>query len=361
MEEKTENQINPEWFKQLTHCGVSLKSFKFFSEPPEMAAEELILLNKYCSILEALINDTSEERIEKALEKLEAFSLRTFAGYIQSVKLHSSYGQSLYQKEWTLCYILLGQLKLIKLKFPDVTNLIMKLSFDDMELLNEHKFFIFPKPAEIRKASDTLKIDYDSHTENESSLRRAKQKTREIIVSQKKHNDNLRAHKLGREIIALFNESDEKEEYRKRGLTITGPLDDLMLFKMVYKSVQNETKCTLILKEKNGTYKEVLEYSPTWNSSGSSRKIDTTRLKMDDSKKRAQALFERIIKEFTELKNKSKIMKNGLVIEARPDDYPHIEAIKEELSQIIKCKVFVRVKEYEKKSHAGDTLVSIKF
>ena len=362
MEEKTEHQINSVWFTQLTHCGVSLKSFKYYGNAPELGAEELILLDKYSNIMEGMITDHSDKRVSEMLADLEAFSLRTFAGYIQSVKHHSSYGHKLYQKEWTLCYIFLGQLKLIAMKYPDVSELIMQLSFNDSSLLKEHKFLAFPKPAKIEKASSVKQTQKIYQEETSKPLDRAREKLRNAALSQERYKNYLRAHKLCNEVIDMFYESDQQEEFRQRGLNIIAPIEDLKLIKVVSALIQDKIQCTLLLQEEEGSRKEIISYIPHQGSSASSRKIDTTKLKINNSKSRMQALFQRIIKEFTEIKDKTKIMKNGLVIEARPDDYNLLLLIQDEISQIIKCKVYVRVKDYSAvEKHAGDTLVSFKF
>ncbi len=362
MNGKTEEQINPEWFKLLTHCGVSLKTFKYYHNAPDLEKEELQLLKKFSEILESFIIDKSEDRIDDVLELLESFSLRTFAGYIKSIKHHSSYGHKFYQKEWTLCYVFLAQLKLIKMKFPDVTNLIMSLSFDDIKLLDEFKFFTFPKLAKSENQASTVeKTQKIENYDSSKPLQRAREKIRNAALSQHRYKNYLRAHKLCNEVIEMFNESDQQEEFRQRGLNITAPIEDLKLIKVVSPLIQDRIHCTLLLQEKDGERKEIISYIPTQASSGSSRKIDTTKLKLNNSKSRMQALFQRIIKEFTELKDKTKIMKNGLVIEARPADYNLLLLIQDEISQIIKCKVYIREKKYEDSKSLGDTIISLKF
>jgi len=203
------------------------------------------------------------------------------------------------------------------------------------------------------------KIDYE---ESSSALERAKDKLKKAALSHERYKKYLRAHKLCNEVIDMFNESDQQEKFRQYGLNITAPLEDLKLIKVVSALIQDKIHCSLLLQEEGGERKEIISYIPPQWSSGSSRKIDTTKLKINKSKSRMQALFQRIIKEFTEIKDKTKIMKNGLVIEARPDDYNLVLLIQDEISQIIKCKVYVRVKEYTaKEQHAGDTLVAFKF
>lgn len=357
-----EKDLTSDWFKLLTHCGSSLKNFEYFNQAPDLEAAELLLIDQFNSIIESFIEDDSDDRLDTVLSKLEKFSMGNFSGYIQAVKHHSSYGHKLYSKEWTLCYLLLGQLKIIKKKNPEITKLICDLSFDNANILNNYKFFVYSKASQTPKPSETLKIDYDAYSESSKALQRVKEKVKNNTQSQKRYKVYLKAQKLCNEIIERFYESDEKKTFREKGMVICAKLDELKLIKNVAVLIQDRIGCPLILEEEGGDHKEVINYLPPQPSGASSKKLDMTCRTEDEVKRRTQTLFERIVKEFTEIEDKQKILENGLVVVARPDDYPLLLTIKDEISQVIKCDVYIREKKYESKEPiAGDTLVSIKF
>lgn len=362
MNKKQQEKLTSEWFKLLTHCGSSLKNFEYFNQAPDLESAELLLLDSFNAIVESFIEDDSDKRIDTVLSKLESFSLGNFAGYIQSVKHHSSYGHKLYSKEWALCYLLLGQLKLIKKKNPEVVKLICDLSFKNPGILKDYKFFVFSKPAQAQSPSQTLKIDYDAYSESSKALQRTKEKIKNNTQSQKRYKVYLKAQKLCNEIIERFHDSNDKKTFREKGMVISGKLDELKLIKNVSALIQDRIGCSLILEEENGEHKEIINYIPPQSSGASSKKLDMTCRTEDEVKKRTQALFQRIVKEFTEIEDKTKILENGLVVVARPDDYPLLLTIKDEICQTIKCDVYIREKKYESKEKLdGDTLVSIKF
>ena len=362
MDKKKQEELSSEWFKQLTHCGSSLKNFDYFNQAPELEASDILIIDSFNSIIESFIDDDSDKRLETVLSKLESFSLGNFAGYIQAVKHHSSYGHQLYSKEWTLCYLLLGQLKILNKKNPDVVKLICELSFENPNILNDYKFFVFAKAVKVQNPSQTLKIDYGAYTESSKVLKRTKEKVINNTQSQKRYKVYLKAQQLCNEIIEQFHESDEKQIFRQKGMVISGTLEELKLIKNVAALIQNRIGCSLILEEENGEHWEVINYIPPQPSGASSKKLDMTLATEEENKMRTQTLYQRIIKEFTEIKDKTKILENGLVVVARPDDYPLLLSVKDEISQIIKCDVYIREKKYESQEKLdGDTLVSIKF
>ena len=55
--------------------------------------------------------------------------------------------------------------------------------------------------------------------------------------------------------------------------------------------------------------------------------------------KRREYLLEKAVKDFFDIKDKREIIKNGLSISVRESDYPHMLAIKNELSKRIQCSV----------------------
>ena len=361
MEKKAQEKIGSEWFKQLINIGVSLKSFEYYNCAPDLGREELFLIDKFTEIIEEFLKDQSDERLSTALKKLKTFSLSSYSGFMHSVKHHSSYGHKLYMKEWTLAYVLLGQLKIIQMKYPEVADLIMELTLSKSSLLDDYKFFIFTKTEISGKSSKTMKIEHVEELDSSQVLKQAKEKIKKAQLSQKLQKDYLKAHRLCNEIIEYFVDCDNQKELKQKGMTVTASLDELKLIRTVASNIQERIECTLILQEQDGDYKEVINFIPKQSSGCSSKKIDTTKIRLDESKKRSQALFERIVKQFTEIEDKSKILEKGLVVEARPNDYPLLLAIKDEISQIIKCEVYIREKKYDEKKSLGDTIVSMKF
>ena len=108
-----ESEIGVAWFEILWDCARSLTDFHYFYRSPALAPAELAIVERFNVIIEDFIDDDSEDRVQKALDKVKHFTLNSFSGYLNSLKNSPVKAKEQYNRDWTVCYIFLGQMKIL--------------------------------------------------------------------------------------------------------------------------------------------------------------------------------------------------------------------------------------------------------